>query len=201
VTVAAQPPQPAILAWQDDPVSDSADRLQVLFVCTANISRSPYLELRARSLARDAQVDFASAGVHARDDTLIDPAMAVELTARGISSDDFRSRRVTGSILARADLVLTAEAGHRAAILDEHPIATRTVLTVGQADRALDRIDPGTPASELAAALVAARGGATTDLDIVDPYRRGPEAARACALILDKLVDRLLARLVPAEAR
>ena len=179
----------------------SADRLQVLFVCTANISRSPYLELRARSLAGDAPVDFASAGVHARDDTLIDPAMAVELAARGISSDDFRSRRVTGSILARADLVLTAEAGHRAAILDEHPIATRKVLTVGQADRALDRIDPGTPATELAAALVAARGGATADLDIVDPYRRGPEAARACALILDKVVDRLLARLVPAEAR
>jgi hypothetical protein len=43
---------------------------------------------------------------------------------------------------------------------------------------------------------VAARGGATADLDVVDPYRRGPEAARACALILDKIVDRLLARLV-----
>ena len=43
---------------------------------------------------------------------------------------------------------------------------------------------------------MAARGGASADLDIVDPYRRGPEAARACALILDKVVDRLLARLV-----
>ena len=69
-------------AWQDVPVSDSADRLQVLFVCTANISRSPYLELRARSLAEDIPVDFASAGVHARDGTLIDPAMAVELNGR-----------------------------------------------------------------------------------------------------------------------
>ena len=61
------------------------DRLQVLFVCTANISRSPYLELRARSLAGDAPVDFASAGVHARDGTLIDPAMAVELAAAAAS--------------------------------------------------------------------------------------------------------------------
>ena len=103
---------------------------------------------------------------------------------------------MTGSILARADLVLTAEAGHRAAILDEHPIATRKVLTVGQADRALDRIAPDLPATDLVTALVAARGGASADLDIVDPYRRGPEAARACALILDKVVDRLLARLV-----
>ena len=47
------------------------------------------------------------------------------------------------------------------------------------------------------AALVAARGGATADLDIVDPYRRGPEAAHACAQILDTVVDRLLVRLVP----
>ena len=47
--------------------------------------------------------------------------MAMELASRGIWSDDFRSRRVTGSILAQADLVLTAEAGHRAGILDEHP--------------------------------------------------------------------------------
>jgi protein-tyrosine-phosphatase len=177
-------------------VPEPADRLQVLFVCTANISRSPYLELVARARSGGV-VDVASAGVWARDDTLIDPAMAVELTARGISSDAFRSRRLTGSMIGRADLVLTAEARHRAAILDEHPIATRKVLTVGQADRALDRIDAGLPASDVAAALVAARGGATEDLDIVDPYRRGPEAARACALILDTIVDRLLARLVP----
>jgi hypothetical protein len=51
----------------------------------------------------------------------------------------------------------------------------------------------------VAAALVAARGGATADLDIVDPYRRGPEAARSCALILDTIVERLLARLAPAQ--
>jgi sulfate adenylyltransferase len=182
---------------QNVTVSDSPERLQVLFVCTANISRSPYLELVARSRS-DGAIEFASAGVWAHDGTLIDPAMAVELTARGIGSDAFRSRRLTGSMIGRADLVLTAEARHRAAILDEHPIATRKVLTIGQADRALDRIEPDVPASDLAAALVAARGGATEDLDIVDPYRRGPEAARACALILDRLVDRLLARLMPA---
>jgi protein-tyrosine-phosphatase len=175
--------------------SDSPDRLQVLFVCTANISRSPYLELLARSRAGAGGVRFASAGVYARDDTLIDPAMAVELTARGIWSEEFRSRRLTPAMVDEADLVLTAEASHRAAILDEHPIATRKVLTVGQADRALDRIDEGVALADFPAALVAARGGATAGLDIVDPYRRGPEAARACALILDTMVDRLLGSL------
>jgi len=180
--------------------SDTAARLQVLFVCTANISRSPYLELvaRHRTAGADGPDDglvFASAGVYARDDTVIDPAMAVELTARDIASDHFRSRRLTPGMVDEADLVLTAEASHRAAILDDLPIATRKVLTVGQADRALDRIAPDVERAAFPAALVAARGGATADLDIVDPYRRGPEAARACALILDKVVERLLARL------
>jgi protein-tyrosine-phosphatase len=140
-------------------------------------------------------VAFESAGVHARDDTLIDPAMAVELQARGIVSADFRSRRVTAAILRDADLVLTAEAAHRAAILDEHPAATRKVLTIGQADRALDRVEGGLVPADLTDALVRLRGGATADLDVVDPYRRGQEAAAACAQILDKVLLRLLAKL------
>ena len=185
--------------------SDTSDHLRILFVCTANISRSPYLELAARARGGEQLgVTFSSAGVYARNDTLVDPGMAVELTARGIASEDFRSRRLTPSLVDEADLVLTAEASHRAAILDEHPIATRKVLTVGQADRALDRLDASVGRAEFAAALVAARGGATVDLDIVDPYRRGPEAARACALILDTVVDRLVARLTtdaPGPAR
>ena len=174
---------------------DSTDRLQVLFVCTANISRSPYLELRARSMAGDSGIAFASAGVHARADTLIDPAMAIELDARGIASEDFRSRRLTEAMIAGANLVLTAEAGHRAAILDEHPMASRKVLTVGQADLALDRVADDVARSDFVAALVGARGGATSDLDIVDPYRRGPEAARACALILDTVIERLIVKM------
>jgi sulfate adenylyltransferase len=172
------------------------DELHVLFVCTANISRSPYMERIARHRVGGGKVRFSSAGVHAQDDTLIDPAMAIELTSRGIGSDDFRSRRLTGVILAEADLVLTAEAAHRARILDEHPIATRKVLTFGQADEAMDRVDLGIAPTDVPAALVAARRGASGSLDVVDPYRRGPEAARIAALEIDGLVERLLARLV-----
>ena len=177
---------------------DDDEQLHVLFVCTANICRSPYMELLARDRAGDGPVRFSSAGVSAWDDTLIDPAMAVELSSRGIESDEFRSRRVDAGILARADLVLTAEAAHRVRILDEHPGATRKVLTFGQADQALTRIDPGVAPADLPAALVAARGGAPVSLDIADPYRLGAEAARVAALEIDGLVERLLTRLVRA---
>ena len=173
------------------------DELHVLFVCTANISRSPYMELIARHRVGDGKVRFSSAGVSAQDDTLIDPAMAIELTSRGIGSDDFRSRRLTGAVLAQADLVLTAEAAHRARILDEHPVATRKVLTFGQADQALARVDLGISPQRRAGRV--GRGAwwsAPPSLDVADPYRRGPDAARVAALEIDGLVERLLARLV-----
>ncbi len=48
--------------------------LNVLFVCTANICRSPYMELTARHLAGDAAVTFASAGTHGFDDRADGPA-------------------------------------------------------------------------------------------------------------------------------
>jgi sulfate adenylyltransferase len=174
--------------------------LHVLFVCTANICRSPFMELLARDRAGSAPMSFASAGVSARDDDPIDPQMAVELTTRGITSHSFRSRILTGSILDGADLVLTAEAAHRTRILDEHPRVTRKVLTFGQADQALARVDPATGLGGFPAALADARGAAPSSLDVADPYRRGPEAATIAATEIEGLVDRLLARLVRADA-
>ena len=44
-----------------------SEPLRVLFVCTANICRSPAMELIARDLAGSAEVVFTSAGTHARN--------------------------------------------------------------------------------------------------------------------------------------
>ena len=45
-----------------------ASPLHVLFVCTANICRSPFMEMAARELAGpDAAVEFSSAGTHGFD--------------------------------------------------------------------------------------------------------------------------------------
>jgi len=184
-------------------MSGHAERpLQVLFVCTANISRSPYMELRAKATVGAVGatgVEFASAGVDGVDGYAMDPAMAAELESRGIDPSGFRSRRLAPAMVSSADLVLTAEARHRGVILDEHPAAARRVFTFGQADLALARLDPGVSPESLVSVLAATRGAASASLDIVDPYRRGAEAAAACALIIDGLIERLLPRLqVPA---
>ena len=59
----------------------------MLFVCTANICRSPAMELIARDLAGDADVVFSSAGTHARDGHRMNPEMGALLPdgmARGL---------------------------------------------------------------------------------------------------------------------
>ena len=48
--------------------------MKVLFVCTANICRSPSAELLARA-AGPGDVEFSSAGTHARDGEPISPDM------------------------------------------------------------------------------------------------------------------------------
>ncbi len=174
--------------------TDVAPPLRVLFVCTANIARSPYMELLARTRVGSAGPVFSSAGVEGRDGHAMDPVMAAELAQRGVDAAPFRSRRLTSRMVAEADLVLTAEARHRGVILDEVPAAIRTVFTFGQADAALARLEEQVLPLDLPGALARARGGAPEDLDVPDPYRRGPDAARRCAVLIDGLVDRLLAR-------
>jgi sulfate adenylyltransferase len=168
--------------------------LKVLFVCTANICRSPFMELTARRLAGPgSSLSFGSAGTHGWDAKPMDPAMVATL-AEGIDSGTFRSRAVTRELLEEADLVLTAEAAQRGYLLDDHPGMFRKVFTLGQAAEAIGRLEPGLTPAQVVARLGAARGNADPALDVPDPYRRGPEAAAAAA----EHITRLLAAVLPA---
>lgn len=188
-------PEPAT----SDPTSPADHRepaLRVLFVCTANICRSPYMELRARQLVGpDAHVTFASAGTRGFDSAEMDADMAATLTRRGASgTSSFHSRPFKSELLLHADLVLTAEAAHRQFILDDHPGAFRKVFTLGQFAEAVGATDAILSGRDLLAAVAERRGAADVATDVADPYRRGPEAAEAAA----KAIDDLLRVVVPA---
>src|SRR4029077_11961102 len=59
------------------PKGRDRDPIRVLFVCTANICRSPYLELRARQLfGPDAGVEVSSAGTDGFDAAPVSDTMA-----------------------------------------------------------------------------------------------------------------------------
>ena len=175
----------------------SEEPLKVLFVCTANICRSPFMELTARHLAGDSPIEFRSAGTHGFTDHPINPEMAVTLAPRGITShEEFRSRPLTKTELDWADVVLTAEADHRQFILDDHPALFRKVFTLGQFVDSLVGQD-SLHGRELLTAVGAHRTTASSELDVADPYRRGPEACERAAAHIESLLRTALAALVP----
>jgi sulfate adenylyltransferase len=164
--------------------------LKVLFVCTANICRSPYMELTARRLVPDeSDLVFSSAGTRGFDAAEMDPEMAARVAG---DTSSFRSRPLTRELLEDADLVVTAEASHRTFVLDEQPGLFRKVFTLGQLAAAIQRQESGLPREELLARLAQSRGSADPDLDVADPYRRGPEAAAKAAATIERLLDVVL---------
>ncbi len=160
------------------PVTKPRDPLTVLFVCTANICRSAFMEIRSRQLAgADANVRFVSAGTHGFTDHAMDEVMAATLEE---PDGDFRSQRLTRQLVEEADVILTAESSHRAHILEEFPQAIRKVFTLGQFAASVREAD-GLRGRALIAEAGQRRTAADPALDVADPYRRGDSAAETAA--------------------
>ena len=168
----------------------AAEPIRVLFVCTANICRSPYLELRARQLlGPDSGVEVSSAGTHGFDAAPVSDTMDAEFARWGTDTTAFRSRPATGELVDAADLVLTAEAAHRTRLLEDRPAAFRKIFTLGQFVASAQAADPALRGRGLLEELSSRRVPASPDHDIADPYRRGPEAARRAAVTMEALLE------------
>lgn len=166
--------------------------LRVLFVCTANICRSPYMELQARArLGPDSTITFTSAGTHGFDHRPINKPMAAILPAE-VDHSGFRSRQLTDQMLYDADLVLCAEASHRQFVLDEHPALFRKVFTLGQFAEVVRRSSPDLSGPELVARASRVSGIAHFQADVADPYARGSAAAQRAAREIDELLEVVL---------
>jgi sulfate adenylyltransferase len=107
----------------------------------------------------------------------------------------FRSRPVTRELIDSADLVLTAEAAHRARILEDVPSALRKVFTVGQFE-AFAQQEPDLVGRELIEAAGRRRTAADPALDVVDPYRRGDVAAREAAGTMSRMLGVIVPQLL-----
>lgn len=211
-TASVHEPAPAAPASTSDRVSSrlvgartpaTGEPVRVLFVCTANICRSPYMELRARALLAGREgVLFSSAGTHGFRAHKVDPTMAKVLADRGVDDElvgAFASRRLTRDLINEADLVLTAESSHRAFVLEDVPGAFRKAFTLGQFADSIDRVDAALTGAALVTAAGHRRAGAVDAHDIRDPYRRGRAAADVSADQIDSLLQAVLPRLSPSE--
>lgn len=154
-------------------------QLHVLFVCTANISRSPYAERRAAGLLSGCPgIEVGSAGVPGHPGRPMDPLLAAILDEDGIPHEDHVSRCLTADLLADADLVLTFEFAQQLRILDAWPEHAAKVFGMNQ-------YAAGAPVNSMT-------------LDIADPYGRGRRAARRAAAEIDDALARMLPRLLGA---
>ncbi|MDO5499334.1 MAG: hypothetical protein Q4F67_06595 [Propionibacteriaceae bacterium] len=176
-----------------------AEPLNVLFVCTANISRSPFAERLARMLLGDAPVAVASAGIPGVPGRAMDPQLVAELVQRGGDGSGHVSRCLDEDLLDWADLVLTFEYAHHLRILDHWPARTDHVFALRQFAQAVSEIDRAPlPAAELVATVREVGGTNSMGWDIDDPYGRGRRAARVAAQQIGAAVETIVTRLTGA---
>jgi protein-tyrosine phosphatase len=127
------------------------DRFTVLFVCHANICRSPMAERLARRTLTPGTggTVVVSAGTHAWAGYAMHPFTARVLAERGADHEGFGSRRLSAPIVDSADLILTASRNQRAAAATLSPAAARRTFTLRQFGRyaaALARLPAPPPA-------------------------------------------------------
>ena len=154
----------------------------ILFVCHANLCRSPMAERLARQLAASQKVRIAigSAGTHAHDGLEMHPGAAEVLRDCGVDPGGFRSRGLTVDLLDRADLVLAATREQRSYCVSLAPSTLRRAFTITQFARLAaaadpDRIRGGDPQERLdrlLEAVTTVRAGfqpASGEDDLADP--------------------------------
>ncbi len=106
----------------------------VLFVCTANICRSPMAAVLFRQYLKKTQVDWMDwridlAGTWASDGEQASNNSCVVMARRGLDISRHRSKTVTYELLELFDLILTMEPGHKEALQVEFPtVASRVFL-------------------------------------------------------------------------
>ena len=94
------------------------EKKKILFVCTANICRSPMAEAMFNALAEDKGLPFGaeSTGVTAFVDEEVAPDARAALDEVGIYSEGHRARQVSEKMLEEADLVLAVGPRHVATL-------------------------------------------------------------------------------------
>ena len=159
----------------------------VLAVCTANICRSPMMEmsLRRLSMARD-DITIHSAGSRGSLGRATDPVTVTVAAEFGLDLSAHRSQPLTADLIDASDLIVVAEMDHLLAVIDKRPqafaktflllelanIATRRELDEELTDWVTRHHQDRTPSAVMKSA---------TAFGLTDPYKQGPDKIRKAA--------------------
>lgn len=195
-----QPVAPAPTPETTHLASSDEHPLSVLFVCTANVCRSPFMEFTARRMA-GSSLDVASTGTHVHPGSVFDKVIGQFL------SEDvpegwlkrFRSHPVSPELIEVADLVLTAESTHVEQLVNDNPRAFRKIFSLGQ--WAATVADSDLTGRALISWAGDNRAPGSPEHDIPDPYRRGPKPAQEAAERITELLQVALPPLMHDRTR
>ena len=155
--------------------------MNVLFVCSGNVSRSFLAEALLRhemDLLGRRDVSASSAGLYAFPGSPADPKMVRYLKTLGIAAPFHEARRVSPEDVDRADLIVVMERGHAQEIARQWPGA-------GVKVQLLCTYLPGVPMED----------------DVVDPFGRSPYHYRLAQSQITLAVKSLSQRLSPAKGK
>jgi protein-tyrosine phosphatase len=193
------------------------DGFAVLFVCHANLCRSPMAERLARRAfaggfgADAAGLTVASAGTHAYAGSPMHPGTAQVLAELGAQVDGFASRPLTPRLVTGADLVLTATRAQRAACVTMAPDAVGRTFTLRQFGRLAGALDKApeaqSPHATVTMRLRALVGRALvvrgrlqpvrpTEDELSDPVSQPVPAFRVCAAEIQRVLDVMLGAVI-----
>lgn len=189
------------MSMHDDDTRARTTPYRVLFVCTANISRSAYAEVTARARTT-SDLEFRSAGIHALSGQPMDPLMAA-LTGDEQDAGGHRAQQISRDLVAGADLVLALASEHRRFMLDEWPGQGRKIYVIGHAAREMALLPAPVALDRLIDYLWQHRTAMPAD-GVPDPYGKGRAASRDAARLIDGFLDSIitcLERLTQHRAR
>lgn len=120
----------------------------ILFVCTANICRSPMAAALFQERLKQERTDWQdwlieSAGTWAREGEGAASNSKLVMEQRGLDISDHRARTVTPSMLRLYDLILTMEPGQKEALQVEFPMVAKRVFMLSEMEGSMTPIsDP-----------------------------------------------------------